>query len=77
MLPAAIPVLISAPLPTSIQFTLVLVASSIQPCPLQIMNGLVLRKNAMFTCGGAAFTIAGRHNIVLPRRPTPEPGGAS
>ena len=44
MLPAAMPVLISAPLPASIQLILVPAACSIQPSPLQIMNGLVPKK---------------------------------
>src|SRR5262249_52514801 len=60
------PVLISAPLPTSIQFTFVPAASSIQPSPLAIINGLVLRKNAIFTCAGAARTIAGIASVVAP-----------
>jgi hypothetical protein len=66
MLPAAMPVLISAPLPTSIQFTLAPAASSIQPPPLAIMNGLVETKNAKFTGAGAARTIAGAAKTAAP-----------
>src|SRR6516225_2038041 len=54
MLPAATPVLISAPLDTSIQLILVLARSCTQPSPFAIMNGWVLRKNAALICGGRA-----------------------
>src|ERR1700722_17188791 len=59
MLPAAIPGFISAPLPTSIQFTLAPAACSIEPSPFAIMNGLVDTKKAKFADVGAARTIVG------------------
>src|SRR6202020_508214 len=55
MLPAAIPVFISAPLPTSIQCTLAPAACSIEPSPFAIMNGLVDTKKAKFADAGAAL----------------------
>src|SRR3984957_17910783 len=66
MLPAAIPVFISAPLATSIQFTLAPAACSIEPSPFAIMNGLVDTKKAKFADVGAARTIVGAARAAAP-----------
>src|ERR1700730_5195598 len=54
MLPAATPVLISAPLETPIQLIFIWARSRTQPSPLATMNGWVLRKKAALICGGKA-----------------------
>src|ERR1700727_223722 len=66
MLPAAIPVFISAPLPTSIQFTLAPAACWIEPPPFAIMSGLVDTKKAKFADAGAARAIAGAARAAAP-----------
>src|SRR3984957_1248729 len=66
MLPAAIPVFISSPLPPSIQFTLAPAAFSIEPSPFAIMNGLVDTKKAKFADAGAARAIAGAARAAAP-----------
>src|SRR5438132_529577 len=53
-LPAAIPVLISAPLPASLQVIFAFTPSSNQPSPFAIIVGLVSRKKATFTVDGTA-----------------------
>ncbi len=74
-LPAATAVLISAPLPTSIQLIFALVASSSQPLPLAMALGLVSVKKAMLILSGPWLCARARRGAAassaVPPRPMP------
>src|SRR5581483_8943788 len=63
---SAVPMLISAPLPASLQEILAFVISSNHPSPLAIMVGLVSRKKATLIFSGAAARAARPRTASVP-----------
>ncbi len=68
-LPAVMAVLMSAPLPISVQFSLPPVPASNQPSPLAIMVGLVSVKKPIFTVPGRRPDAPGRQRQGRRARP--------